>query len=87
MEHKSQHAFVPCSIQLQRGRCLRWAERRGGGVPFQPQSLTVVPLNINWQPGTRHSPWLAPYIWMEHDILVFYTVNACVGAACGAGFV
>lgn len=70
MEHKSQHALVPGSIQFQRDRCLRSAQG-GEGVPFQPQSLTVVPLNISWHPGTRsrRCPQLAHYIWMEHGIL------------------
>lgn len=39
--------------------------------------------------GTRsgHSPRLAPYIRMESDILLFCTMTACEGQACGLGFV
>lgn len=46
---------------------------RRRGVPFLPQSLTVVPPNINWQHGTRskRSPLLAPYIRKKHNMLVF----------------
>lgn len=53
------------------------------GVPFLPQSLTVVPPNINWQHGTRskRSPLLAPYIRMKHNILVFQH-SECL---CGSG--
>lgn len=56
---------------------------RRRGVPFLPQSLTVVPPNINWQHGTRskHSPLLAPYIRMKHNILVFQH-SECL---CGSG--
>lgn len=38
---------------------------RGEGVPFQPQSLTVVPLNIKWHPGTRsrHCSWHIIFGW------------------------
>lgn len=91
MEHRSQQAFMPSNIAVlsfKEADCLRWAG--GWGVPFQPQSLTVVPLNINWHPGTSstHSPLLAPYVWMEHDILALYAVNVwCVNGRAGVGFV
>lgn len=70
----------------------RWEGGAEGGAaafPFQPQSLTVVPLNINWHRGTGSGqitcPWLAHYIRMEHDIIVscnafLMRVNARVGA-------
>lgn len=88
MNHKSEHALAPSSIQFQRQ--MSEMGLRGEGVPFQPQSLTVVPLNINWHPGTR-SGQITAHSW--HIILgcnmipwypaCFYTVNACVGVTWG----
>lgn len=75
-------------FSFKEARCLWWAKETGG-IPFHPQSATVVLLNINFHPGigSGHSPWLAPYIRMEYDIQLFCTMNACEGQACGIGFV
>lgn len=63
---------------------------RGEGVPFQPQSLTVVPLNINWHPGTRPGQitahcWHILYGWnmISWYPAWFYAVNECVGVERG----
>lgn len=76
---KSRRAFVPGRILFQGGRCLTGRRRRG--ITSLPQSLTVVPPNINWQRGARSecSPLLANYICMKPNIPVFHMVNAGVG--------
>lgn len=59
---------------------------REGGIPFQLQSLTVVPLNIYWHPGTSSGQvtahgWHIIYGWnmIYWYPAWFYALNACVG--------
>lgn len=84
-EPDAHHALTRCNVIK---RLVVWWTEERESIPFHPQSAAVVLLNITPVLGTRsgHSPRLAPYR-MECDILLFCTMTACEGQACGLGFV